>query len=137
MVYNCDSIRREAVRVKRRAINTAVFYAVIFAAAAILFALLESGAFHFICPFRELTGLRCPGCGNSNALLAIARGGFREAAGYNPMFYPEMLFAASAAAYASAEYIKGARPSRAFVRVLTCGAALILIWGIIRNIINV
>ena len=137
MSYNCGSIDREAGRMKRRAVNIAVLYAVLFAAAAILFALLSQGAFHFICPFRELTGLRCPGCGNSNALLAVSRRAFREAADYNPMFYPEMLFAASAAAYASAAYVRGSRPSKAFVRVLMCGAALILVWGIVRNIINV
>ncbi len=137
MKYNCDRINWEAVRVKRRALNIAVLYAVLFAAAVFLSVLLSRGAVHFICPFRELTGLRCPGCGNSNALLAVARGGFREASGYNPMFYPEMLFAVAGVMCASAAYIKGSRPSIAFVRVLACGAVLILIWGIVRNIINV
>lgn len=122
---------------KRRVVNITVLYACLFAAAAALLALLGRGAFHFVCPFRELTGLRCPGCGNSNALLAAARGGFREAAVFNPMFYPEMAFVAFAVVYASVAYIKGSRPSGAFVRILVCGAALILIWGIIRNIINI
>lgn len=36
------------------------------------------------CPFRTFLGVRCPGCGMTHALVAMARGEFRRAVGYNP-----------------------------------------------------
>lgn len=35
------------------------------------------------CPFRTVTGLRCPGCGVTDLCLSILYGRFAEAAGYN------------------------------------------------------
>ena len=91
----------------------------------------------FICPFREITGLRCPGCGNTNALLAIARCEFYDAYMCNPMFFPEAALAAAGVIYLSALYIKKSRPSKAAAAIFAGGAALILLWGIVRNIINI
>lgn len=38
----------------------------------------------FFCPFRTLTGLNCPACGNQRALYALLHGRLREAIAYNP-----------------------------------------------------
>ena len=35
------------------------------------------------CPFHELTGLHCPGCGSQRALHALAHGHISSALGYN------------------------------------------------------
>ena len=120
----------------KRAARVAALYAILIFAGSTLLLLLSRGAFHFICPFREITGLRCPGCGNTNALLAAARGEFYDAFMCNPMFFPEAALAASGVICLSALYIKKARPSKAVSAVFAAGAALILMWGIIRNIIN-
>ncbi len=120
----------------RRAARVAALYAALFLTAAALFFLLSRGAVHFVCPFREITGLRCPGCGNTNALLAAARGEFYEAFMCNPMFFPEAALAAAGVICLSALYIKNTRPSKAAAAVFIVGAALILLWGIVRNIFN-
>lgn len=37
------------------------------------------------CPIRWLTGIACPGCGMSRALLALCRGEWRQALQYHPL----------------------------------------------------
>ena len=37
------------------------------------------------CPFHALTGLPCPLCGSTHALLALAHGDLRAAFGWNPL----------------------------------------------------
>ena len=40
-----------------------------------------------LCPFYELTGLYCPGCGSGRALTALLHGHVREAPGHNPLLF--------------------------------------------------
>jgi len=37
------------------------------------------------CPFHALTGMPCPGCGSTRALVALVRGDFAGALGWNPV----------------------------------------------------
>ena len=39
------------------------------------------------CPIRHITGISCPGCGMSRALLSLLTGHFAEAFRYHPMIY--------------------------------------------------
>ena len=39
------------------------------------------------CPFRFLTGISCPGCGMTRALLALLRGDFAAAYYYHPLVF--------------------------------------------------
>jgi hypothetical protein len=41
-----------------------------------------------VCLFRNVTGIPCPSCGTTHALLSIARGDFREAVRENILGYP-------------------------------------------------
>jgi len=41
-----------------------------------------------LCPFRALTGLPCPGCGITNAFLALGRLDFAGAYARNPLVFP-------------------------------------------------
>ena len=45
------------------------------------------GAIPFFCPFKSLTGIPCPGCGMTRAMLSITKGDFRGAFGYNPFSF--------------------------------------------------
>jgi len=40
--------------------------------------------FHISCPFRFFTGIPCPACGTTRALLALTRLDFSESIFYNP-----------------------------------------------------
>jgi hypothetical protein len=45
------------------------------------------GAIPFFCPFKALTGISCPGCGMTRAMLSITKGDFHGAFGYNPFSF--------------------------------------------------
>ena len=38
-----------------------------------------------VCPFHALTGVPCPGCGSTRAVLALFRGDVAAAFGFNPL----------------------------------------------------
>lgn len=45
------------------------------------------GAIPLFCPFKALTGIPCPGCGMTRAILSITKGDFQGAFGYNPFSF--------------------------------------------------
>lgn len=45
------------------------------------------GAIPLFCPFKALTGIPCPGCGMTRAILSITKGDFHRAFGYNPFSF--------------------------------------------------
>jgi hypothetical protein len=44
-------------------------------------------ALPFFCPFKALTGLPCPGCGMTRALLSMTKGDFHGAFAFNPFSF--------------------------------------------------
>ena len=46
----------------------------------------------FPCPFKQLTGLPCPGCGMTHATVALLRGDFRAMLSYHPLAPVFLLF---------------------------------------------
>ncbi len=56
------------------------------AAALVLYYLLFVGV-GLKCPFYELTGLYCPGCGSGRAAVSALHGRFAESFRYNPALY--------------------------------------------------
>lgn len=90
------------------------------------------------CIFRTVTGLECPGCGITRAILFLLQGNIRAAVTCNaglslalPLLVPYLLVV-------FVRWITG-KPSRGkFFTVI--GIALIvylLIWGVIRNVLNI
>jgi hypothetical protein len=58
------------------------------AGAAILWVWFASGHDELprlLCPFREITGIPCVGCGGTRAMLALARGDLQAAFSWNPL----------------------------------------------------
>jgi len=45
------------------------------------------GAIPVFCPFEALTGIPCPGCGMTRAILSLIAGNFGAAALYNPFCF--------------------------------------------------
>lgn len=41
----------------------------------------------FFCPFEAITGVQCPGCGMTRALLSVVTGDFGKAFQYNPFVF--------------------------------------------------
>jgi len=48
---------------------------------------LTENTLPFFCPFKTLTGIPCPGCGMTRAILSITKGDFQEALNYNPFSF--------------------------------------------------
>lgn len=91
----------------------------------------------FFCVFHEVTGLLCPGCGNSRAALALMRLDFAAAWGYNPLFLPQIFYIGWVYFHCCRYYLQGKRFSyKPPVPALDIGfLATIILWGIARNLI--
>ena len=89
------------------------------------------------CLFYQITGLMCPGCGNSRAALALLRLDFAAAWGYNPLFALEGFYLIWVYAHCCKSYLKGKRFSYSppWPVLDTLILAAIVIWGIARNLI--
>lgn len=59
------------------------------------------------CLFRSITGLECPGCGNTRAAFALLRLDFGAAFRYNPMFFVEFFYLAWVLFCCARGYLKG------------------------------
>lgn len=89
------------------------------------------------CIFNKITGLQCPGCGNTRAAISILQGDFAAAFKYNALFPLEFFYLVWVFCIASISYIKGKRfnydpPCQWFdIAVLV----IITAWGVIRNVL--
>ena len=100
----------------------------------LLFKLLGGG---LECPFHVLTGLYCPGCGNSRALHELAQLHIAEALRYNYLMPFEAGFVLYVAVRTTVSYL------RTGIYKLTIGPewigivflAVLVIWWVVRNIL--
>lgn len=89
------------------------------------------------CFFRDFTGFRCPGCGNTNGVLALLKGDLQKPMEYNLLFYPEMALLIFILFYLPYLYVYD-RPMSKFVSaVLVIFAIILIVWGIVRNVIKI
>ena len=100
----------------------------------IYFLYVELGGVGFVCPFRLLTGLKCPGCGVTTMLRDLIRLDFLGAYQENPVLL--FLLGPSLLLVLLLEW-KG-RESRTVqilcTILLSLVVALLLVWGVLRNI---
>jgi hypothetical protein len=54
-------------------------------------AMTGAGSEAVLCPFRLLTGCRCPGCGMGHAVVAAMRGDWAVSWGHHPLGIPVLL----------------------------------------------
>ncbi len=102
---------------------------------AVLLFLLQSGL-RVPCPIYSLTGLQCPGCGNTRATLAFLRLDFRAILHYNLLYPLEMLYLLWVAGFSAHSYLHTGHfsyRSPCIALDLTC-LGLILLWTVVRNI---
>lgn len=109
------------------------------AAAAVLavFCFLARQGIGLGCPLYQLTGLQCPGCGNSRAVLALLRLDIAGALRYNFLFPLEFGYLLWVLGCSCRNYLDTGdfryRPKRSWVDLTVL--ALIVAWGILRNIL--
>jgi len=105
--------------------------------AAAVFVLLAEAGIGIGCPFHKLTGLQCPGCGNSRAAMALLRLDFAAAFSYNPTFPLQFGYLGWVYLSCCVSYLKGKRFTyKPLVPALDIVLLVIFIlWGILRNLI--
>lgn len=88
------------------------------------------------CIFKMLTGLNCPGCGNTRATVALFKLDFKEMFHYNLMYPLEILYILQVGIVTLINYIKkGKFEYKSPSLILDISLLVILIaWGIIRNV---
>ena len=91
------------------------------------------------CLFNKITGLSCPGCGNTRAVLALLRLDFSEMLRYNLLFPLEAGYLLWIYVISARRYLKNGGFS--LVTPLPaldwCFLAALLIWWILRNILHI
>ncbi len=111
-----------------------LFTAVLFTAGAVLLVLALHGV-RIPCVFHTVTGLSCPGCGNTRAAVALWQLDLAASFRYNPMFLPEVFYLSWVALSAAAGYLKEGRfryrPRFPVIDIVFL--AVLLLWGILRN----
>ena len=106
-------------------------------AAATAYCIAAYNGFGIPCLFHQITGLLCPGCGNSRAALALLRLDIGTALSCNPLFPLEFFYILWVYGHCCKAYLKGKRfsytPTHPIMDILILAA--IVIWGIVRNLI--
>ena len=108
--------------------------------AAVILWLCELGIIRFPCLFYQVTGVYCPGCGMTRAILAFCHGQFEEAFHCNMLLYLLLPFFLIYGLCFIYRYVKEGR----FLLVqelyppkcLFTGAIVIALFGVLRNFPN-
>ena len=108
------------------------------AAACLGLYLLARNGIRIPCVFNVATGLRCPGCGNTRAVLALIGGELLTALKCNWLFPAEFFYLAWVYCNTAYRYYKtgkvGYRPPFPWLdRLILAG---LVVWGVLRNIIG-
>ena len=102
-----------------------------------LFYLLSRSGIGIPCLFNKITGLQCPGCGNSRAALSLLQLDFRAAFQHNLLFPLEFGYIVWVYLFCCVRYLQGKsfsyRPTHPWLDISVL--ILVILWGIIRNMI--
>jgi hypothetical protein len=108
-------------------------------AAGLLLAFLVTKGLKIPCPVYTLTGISCPGCGNTRATLALLRFDFAAMLKFNLLYPIEIIYIARIYCLCAKNFVKrGAfryhtRPD--WIDFVCLSA--ILIWTVVRNILAI
>lgn len=123
---------------KKRLLHTIIIFSIFFLLAWLLLFVTKSDM-PSICLIRRLTGLKCPGCGMSRALLALIRLDISAAIGHNLLVLPILLYIVYVLVCASISYIKSGKvslfPKPEWLNISFL--AVLVIFTVIRNIIKI
>ena len=88
------------------------------------------------CVFNLVTGLNCPGCGNTRAVMSMLRLDFRGMLHYNLMFPLEMAYLVYLYVASALHYVHTGKatynPKHKWLDVTLL--ILLLAWGVVRNV---
>ena len=121
--------------IRARARRVAVKYSIILGAALAYLIFVLCFDFGIPCVFREITGLKCPGCGISRMFLSLSQLDFVAAFRHNPVVFTTGPLLLAYLATAEIKYIRyGERNMDKWEIFMWGELALLLAYGILRNI---
>ena len=94
--------------------------------------------FYLPCPFRLITGFKCPGCGLSHAAVSLAKFEFYGAFQANALFAPIFIFII----YEAFRYFipllnnKDPHTDENSMRIEIVFLIILLIWWVLRNVLS-
>lgn len=105
---------------------------------AVIYIVISFAGVKIPCVFNRITGLKCPGCGNTRAVKALLRMDIRSAFAHNLLFPLELGYIAWVYLKTCHNYIKNNsfsyRTPHPALDIIVL--VIILLWGIVRNIFN-
>lgn len=121
--YDISRRKRRSLTVAGLGIGSAVLCLI--ASVGSLTVLFKNG---FKCVFRTLTGVPCPGCGMTRAMISVLKFEFSDAFYYHPLFcVPPLMLVVGIVAL----FCKNKRVRRfCFIIFVTLCAAMIVCWGV-------
>jgi hypothetical protein len=123
---------------KARAIKAAVVYAVVLGVLFVYYIFTQLTGIGIPCIFHKITGLDCPGCGNSRALVALSHFEVKKAADHNLFIFPELIFVGFISASVTVRYIKSGKVSLRLKHEWAGWVflAVLIVWTVVRNVIR-
>ena len=121
--------------IKARARRVVVKYSIILGVGVAYLIFFLCVGFGIPCVFREITGLKCPGCGISKMFVSLARLDFAAAFRHNPLIFTTGPFLPAYLVTSEIKYIRcGERNMDKWEIFLWVELALLLAYGVLRNI---
>ncbi|MDO5124667.1 MAG: DUF2752 domain-containing protein [Eubacteriales bacterium] len=123
---------------KQRLVNILLLTAAIGCVGLVFVALARLGI-GIPCLFHLITKLKCPGCGNSRAAIALLRLDIFGAFSYNLLFPLEFSYIIWVYVRCCVRYVKESSFSykTPHIALDICVLAAVLVWAVLRNIIGI
>ena len=120
---------------KQKIIQVVLFTLAIFIIGVVMYVLYTKFDIGFHCVFRSITGLRCPGCGNTHVVVSLLKLDILTAFKYNLLFPIEFGYIAYVYVCWAIKHITGKRCEYPVIDIICLG--IILAWFIVRNILGI
>ena len=129
----------EKSAIKKRIFKLSLFFLLGIIALIAIYLIIVYTGFGIKCPFHILTGLYCPGCGNTRAGVNRMQFRFLEGLSYNYLFPLEALYMLRLLLISSKSYIlngkfsfNDSKPALDIIELVILG-----LWFILRNIFGI
>lgn len=129
--------RKEIFRPEKRRVIRVIIISFGIILAGTILAILAANGLSIPCILNKLTGLECPGCGNTRAAMALLKFDIASAFKYNMLFIPEFFYLGFVYVSSAVNYLKGGAFSykSPFKALDVIFLIVFVLWGIVRNFI--
>ena len=125
--------------IKKRLLRLVLLSLLALAGLFLIYLIFNSTGFGIPCVFFKITGIKCPGCGNTRAVQSLLTLNFRASLSYNYLYPLELLYILWVYLHSAMKYIKEGKfnynPSCQALDIIIL--IVIILWIPIRNVLGV